>query len=238
MGASVQFYGIDSVMQAAQNRECPCWGIWINGRMFSKYESNDLTASMAMLQTNLEMLEESNANAVYTLKFFECNNGQPIKINEKSVSDGGSFNFKLIDQDERAAGVMRVSGYSKYIQEMQTEIADLKQQLAEKDQDDDEPETIGSVLLDLVKNPQQLAYLVNVFKSITGGPQVNLGAMAGVLPGGQVETAEVQDDQLNRTAAALDTLEKSDPNFSTHIEKLAKIAKENPDQFRMLLNML
>lgn len=236
MGASVQFYGMTSVMQAAENLNCSCWGIFINGRLFCKYEAIDINESLSMLQKNLEVLQSSNANAIYTLKFFECNNDKPVKINDRSICDAGSFNFKLIDAEEREQqGLMRIGSYNNEIAELKRELKALK----EETEIEPEPATVGSVLLDLLKNPSEMAIAVNVFRAALGYPVQNLGAITGIRAGSNAAGETINEEQrLQRLANSMDALEKNDPDLLHHLEKLAKMSNENPDNFKMLLSML
>lgn len=234
-GASVQFYGIDNVMQAADNLKCSCWGIYINGRLFSKYEDTDVAAALSLLRDNLEILERSNSNGTYTLKFFELQKGQPPKINDRSVTDAGSFNFKLIDAEEREQGLQRVNSYNIYIRQMEERMKKLEDELKATEVEP-EPDTIGSVILDLFKRPDDLAVVVNTMRAAVGLPVQNLGMITGIRAGNTESIS--QDEKLQRTADAIDKLEKNDPDLVHHLEKLSKIAEESPDQFKMLLSML
>lgn len=236
---SVQFYGIDDVMEAAENRKCGCWGIWINGKLFSKYESIDFDESMQILLQNLESLGKSSSG-IYTLKFFESDK-TAIKINEKTVCDGGSFNFKLVEPEERQ---QRAIGWAEQQQtkHLETRIEKLEKEKAALLQE--EPETIGTVIRDLVRQPDQLAQLVNIGRALFGLPVQNIpmGAI-GSTRIGQTETAHpVQvvhsDEDLQRIGDAIEVMGTQDPRIVEHMEKLARMAKENPTQFQATVAML
>lgn len=237
--ASVQFYGIDQVMMASRNYKCPAWGIFVNGALFSKCEGGDLSSSLAMLEQMLEMLQETNSTGIYTIKFFECPEGETIKINQKTVCDGGSFNCKLVDEQQRIGRGLAVSGFH----EMRAEIEELKKQLAAKEEEEEEP-SIGSVVVDLLKDPAQLGQLINIGRSLLGMPVQQYGAPGigttrigtdAIVP---EVVSESQEDKLTRLGNAIDTLEQSDPALVDHLEKLAKMAKENPDHFKSILSFL
>lgn len=239
MGASVQFYGTDSVLQAAEPRNCSCWGIYINGKLFTKFEDADMPTSMSILAQNLEVLEASNSSGIYTIKFFETDNGKPVKVTEKSVCDGGSFNFKLIDPEERdgrrfgtLAGIERK--YEERIKQLEDRLAG---------EGDDEPEEKGFSLAglaeDLIKNPAQLGQLINIGRSIFGMAPKEFPALGsiGSMPE-QFITGDDREDQVERLGNAIDILEKNDPALPMHLEKLAKMATEKPEQFKSMLSML
>lgn len=189
MGLSVQFYGSQQVLAAAQNINCPAWAIY-NGRMlFLKYEGSDENESIAMLDNALNMLSESQSTAIYTLKFFESEEGQKIKINEKSVCTGGSFNFKLIEPEQRA--VVQMGGTTHYSgavvranesidkitellarqQEQINTLIQAQQQMLEEEEEEEEtePETLTGVLIDTLKNPDKLMSFIGAIKHLTGG---------------------------------------------------------------------
>lgn len=230
--ATVQFYGISQVMAAARNRRCSCWGIYIARQLFSKFEDTDLEVSMNILEDNLEVLQESGTTGIYTLKFFECDGNKPVKIKENTVCDGGAFNFKLIEPEERESN--RV-GYTNNTRLLEQRIAGLEKQLLEASEPE-EPQTIGAVLLDLVKQPSELAQLVNVGRMLCGLPvQQMQGAIGAVRAGAEVIN---QEEIGTRVANAIDELEKHDPNLLSHLEKLVKMAKENPQQFKGTLSIL
>jgi hypothetical protein len=237
--AAVQFFGIDQVMKAAENLNCSAWGIFVGRNLFSKYEGTEMSESLAMLQQNLEMLSESGTTAIYTLKFFETQKGV-TKINEKSVCDGGSFNFKLIEPQEREMMLLRnssqygvISGLEKKIEALQAQLA---AQAEEVDEEEEEPETIGSFLIGLLKRPDELAQIITIGRALLGLPTQPIPQVATVNSIGSVPVDGT--NKLDRLAAAIDILEKADPQLVEHLEKLAAMSQENPAQFNMLIGML
>lgn len=238
---SVQFYGVDQVITAAENYNCPAWVIFINRAMFAKYEGTDMQESIAMLDKYLEMLGSNGSTGTYLIKFFESDGNTPVKITEKSVCTGGSFYFKLNAPEEREqrfiGAAERWKGNSE-ISELKQEITDLKMQLQEALTAEPEPaeqETIGSVLIDAIKNPEQLMNLINVGRVLMGlEPKIAaVGSLPAAAPG------EVDQQQLlERLGAAIDTLQANDPNLVDHLETLAKMAVEQPAKFKSLLMML
>lgn len=238
--ASCQFFGVQQVISAAGNLKCPAWAIFIGRQLFCKYEGTDEHESLDLLQQNLETLEQGQTTAIYTLKFFEVEEGKKIKINERTVCDGGSFNFKLVDPEQRMEryGAVAINGSNQMISEMRKEMQELRQMISqqrENEYDESEPETIGSVLIDAIKNPDQLFNLINAGRALFGLPVQNPPAVA---IGGIGDAAGSKEDQLQRLSNAIDILEKNDPKIVDHLEKLAEIATKNPMQFKMLLTML
>lgn len=244
---SVQFFGQTQIMNAAEARKCPGWAIFIGRSLFMKNEEKEMTASMQLLEQALEALKESGTEAIYTIKFFEHPDRGALKIKENTVCDGGSFNFKLIEPEEREG---RQVGYFASTRLLEDRVKQLEAQLQEKDESEDEPETIGSIFIDLLKNPSDLAQLVNIGRGLLGmnvqpfqqiGNSSPIRAGQGATQGAVQETTQESvpaGDKLERLAAAIDTLEKEDPNLVDHLEKLATMAKNTPDKFRAIVSML
>lgn len=237
MGASVQFWGSEEVMAAAEARNCSCWGIYINRALFCKFEETDMTASLDILNQNLEVLERSGTTGIYTVKFFENKNGQPVKITEKTVCDGGQFNFKLTTQDERE---QKQIGYlsNSIIGKLENRIETLEKEKAELENDD--PETLQDAIIGLLKNPDQLAQLVNIGRGAIGLPIQNYGGIGNVRAGGNNNAVNdvPAEEKMQRLEQCMNTLDENDPELLLHLEKLAAMAKNNPTNFKMLLGML
>jgi hypothetical protein len=239
----VQFYGVDRVMQAAENYQCAAWVIFISRAMFAKYEGTDIQESLASLQNYLDMLQENPSAGTYLIKFIESEPGKPLKITEKTVCTGGSFYFKLHsveEREQRFIGAAQTWKGNNELSELRSEISDLKMQLQEALSAEPEPaqqETIGSVLMDAIKNPEQLMNLINVGRVLMGmEPKL---AAVGSLPGAAAVPGEQDQEQLlQRLGNAIDTLQKADPQLVDHLETLAKMATDQPQKFRSLLSML
>ena len=244
MAASVQFYGKDSVMSAAKNLGCTHWAVFISRQLFMKCESLDLDESLDKLDQCLDMLSESGTQGIYCIKFFETEKpGQIMKINEKSVVTGGSFNFKMIDIEQHNAGVGNVLGYSSQIMELKKQVAELKKELLETEPD--EPETIGSILMGALKDPQQADHLMQLFqmgRMLLGfAPLQQPAAIGAAQPQSHAATPMSESDEekiKERFANAVDILGAADPLFIEHLEKLAVMAQKEPGKFKMLISML
>lgn len=259
--ATVQFYGREQVMQAASNLKCPAWALFAGTALFNKYEENDEIESMQILEQYLEMLENSGSAAVYKLKFFEIPEGsKKVKITEKTVCDRGSFTFKLQTQEQtlipyqsRAIAFnetnTKIDKLAEIILEQQKQINLLSEKFTEdlEEEEEEEPETIGSVLMDAIKNPNKLMELVNTFKMITGigMNQQPMQAIGNINPQ-QTNTMENEttqqtgniEERLQRLSNAIDILEKADPQLVEHLEKLAAMSQNDPGMFKFLLSRL
>lgn len=253
--ATVQFYGAEQVLQAAENYNCPAWAIFSGTALFMKHENNDMQASRQMLEQALEMLHQSGSVATYKIKFFEVpEKVDRIKITEKSVCDGGSFSFQTRTQEQslipyhgRAIAVKesteKIDKLAEIVAQQQLQIQQLiAMQEEPEEEEEEEPETIGSIFMDALKNPEKMMGLVNVFNQIkstlTMQPQP-MGAIGNLGSQPTPTGAPVTDEEkLNRLAVAIDKLEKADPDLVEHLEKLAAMSESNPQQFNWLIKML
>lgn len=239
---AIQFYGIEQVMQAAENFGCPAWSIIIEGNMFTKFEGGSMEESLNLLQEVLEALERTKSDGIYTIKFFEVGKDGTVKINAKTVCDGGSFKFKLITPEQREMGMGNIGSSFGMLREMQQEIKELKAQLLEKENelaDAEREENIGTVVMDLLKQPQQLAAVVGMFRQILN-PSASVGHIPPFAATVQPDAISVQqtEDKADRIGEAIDTLDAVDPRLTEHLEKLADLAKTDPNGFNQLLSLL
>lgn len=255
--AAVQFYGKEQVIESAANMGGTAWAIFSGTSLITKWESKDPTESAQALEQWLDMLMQSGTAAVYKIKFFEVPEGsEKIKINEKTVCDAGSFSFKLQEPHEGIVqygirGVAMTETNVKLDKLLQIVEAQQKrlEELESIEPENDDEETIGSVLLDAVKNPDKLMGLVNTIKAITGigmnNAQPNYAAIGNVQPSVQTNTtmpAEPGTPEYNarvqRMCAAVDILEKADPLFVEHLEKLADMALNNKAKYNLAISLL
>jgi hypothetical protein len=246
MGAiGIQYYGVDSVLEAAKNFRCAAWAIFIRSSLFMKFEDDDLNASLSFLEQALISLEPGGTDAIYTIKFFEpAEGGKALKINEKSVCTAGGFTFKLTDPVQRE---QRMIGYanSPQIAEMSKRMERLEQMFEKlmTDEPEPEPETVGTVLVDALKNPEQLMNLINAGKMLLGFPvqqQPPVHAIGNVnsATAAQSQPQEYSEELILRLQTAVSTLEKNDPKLVEHLEKLAAMSENDKGTFSFLISML
>jgi hypothetical protein len=246
--SSIHFFGIDNVIVAAKNRSCPNWGIFQKGQFLFKYEGNNMEESIQLLGNILETIQESAA--AYTIKFYE-QDGKAVKIKENTACDG-SFNFRLIEEEERQERRASYSMASKQVLETLTKINERLERLEDQDMEDEEeeePENLQSALIGLISQPHKITELISGIKSLLGSDQpavhqigninrVGQNADRGEDPGPGAGDQLSQIEKANRIANVLDALEKSDPQILEHLEKLSAIATNSPLQFKSLISML
>lgn len=243
--ASVQFFGLDNVITAAHNLGTPAWAIYISPTLrFTKYEGDSMDESLRMLQTNLEALQDNNTAGTYTIKFYELADGAKgrLKIGTKSATESCGFNFKLMTAEERTQNV--IGGQFQYgaLAGIVKENQDLKKRLDLLEQrEDPEPETdaIGSLITDLIRQPEKLGALINIGKSLLSGKEIQ-PAMIGTLVTPAVKMDTTMDDHAdgldyNRIGAAVDTLAEKVPDLAANLEKLAAM---DADKLNTLLKMM
>lgn len=226
MASSVHFYGTDNVVSAAENRNCPRWGIF-NGRQFLfKYDGEDMAESLSMLEKILESLQASGTVAAYTIKFYE----EKVKIKDNTPYDG-SFNFRLVEEEEREQRRVMYSTQSKALEERMQRIEELLAPAGEEEDDEPEPDTIGGVLMGLLKEPAKIEQLISGVRNIFGGVK-HAGAIGSTPPMAATGSDEAKVQQ------AIQVLKLHDPKIADHLLKLAGIATDKPDAFKYLLTML
>lgn len=234
MAGSVQFMGKEQVFDAFDNRGVDAWAIFQGKQFIHKGIGGEDLSSF------LDMLKAGGSNATYTLKIFE-DITQLSQIKEKTECDG-SYNFKINGPNEGGA----INGsYTRANDEILKRLDAIEQrQLSILEEEEEEPETIGSVIIDVIKNPNKAMQWFEIVKGIftnnnqqpTQGPAIvrqipPAASMGNPDPGNS-------DENLTRLEKALDTLGANDPKIIEHLEKLADISAKKPGVFKTLLSML
>lgn len=242
---AVQFYGHDAVIEAAESRNCPAWGVFIGRNLFMKYEGTDMQESIQVLSQTLQQLQQAGTAGIYTFKAFEQPETGKLKITEKTICDGGSFNFKMIEEEQRQA---RAIGYTenssmimKQLQLINERLDKIETDPAPVD-DEHEPETIGSIIREVAENPEMAFNLIKVGRAILGYPTETTAAIGNIntnqMPGTQQQQTNLSEQDYQRIANAVETLAKYDANLVAHLEKLAAMATNETMKFKMLIGML
>lgn len=233
--ASVQFHGIDRVLEAYENRNAAGWSIWVHKQFMFRGIGEDT------LRTCLETLGAGSSNAVYTLKVYD---GVTEEKNIKSkTEDDGSFNFKLNAEDQIITNgqYQRLGGISK----LEERLGKIEEMLAADPADPEESDqeklpTIGSLVNTFLANPSKALEVVAVVKSLFTGQQPPPGFLPPAQPAAAVGSADAPPGEISieKLYLIIEELNNLDPKLCEHLEKLAKIGRENPGQFQMLLGML
>ncbi len=228
MASSVQFKGIDGVVNAYENRNVAAWSLWQGKQFMFKYEGGSIEEGGTQLQSTLELLAEST-NAVYTLKVYEDLPGGKIKSN---TADDGSFNFK-INGDEQALTQNQYTSI-KNNNAIADRLAAIEQRLIEQDEEgEEEPENKLGMIGDIISHPVIAPMVQNIFAAMLSGMKTNTAAPPQMQ---RVAINGINDDA--QILEAVNDLKALDPNLSAHLAKLAKLGKESPDSFKFLLATL
>lgn len=247
MGMSVQFVGIANVLQSFEDRKIEAWAIFVHKQMLTKGWGSD------QLQAFLTTLDNSGTNAIYTLKVYEdITDERGVSKIKSNTADDGAVNFRLDPQGLNPPAAYSSTrwqqiGYRETINDRLQKIEEALLKLAEEKQaeaeEEEEEESIGSIFMDMIKNPAKASALVDVIKSITTPGHIPQTQYTPPMPAtvGTVNTAnqeQSQENRLDRLAAAINILEQKDPGLIDHLEKLAIMAQDQPKKFANLLSML
>lgn len=218
---AVMFKGIERVLKAYESRAVPVWALFLKSDMITK--GNDHEELSNFLQT----LSTEGVPTIYTLKVYE-DHATAKTVKQKTDADG-SFSFVLNEEYDGSN-----PQYFRQNNALFQKIDTLEKKIAAIGQAE-EPDTLQSVGIDLLRNPTDMLGLVNVFNAIVGRPLVAVPGEMGAL--GNASNGTDEERQV-RAANAIDTLEKKDPKLVEHLEQLAAIAERDPEKFQNLLSML
>jgi hypothetical protein len=245
MSDPVQFFGKDQVMQEVEERNCPAWAIFIRRNLYRKYEGDSMTESLDMLSHVLDNLSASGTEALHLIKFYESDRSGGKKINESTKCDAGSFTFKIVDPEERQAKQL---GYinnqaniiaAKKMWDLEQANKELKQAVESKD----DSQSIGDIARDYLQRPDELAQLINIGRVLLGYPVANFpNASIGRVTRAGTEDQPAAENELEKNlddlGEAVDILAAGDPKFVARLQKIARMKKENPDQYNSFLSIL
>jgi hypothetical protein len=171
-----------------------------------------------------------------------------FKIYENTPFDG-SFNFKLFDQEGSGGSN---SGKFRDLQEMKTEVAELKtvlQQLV-KDRNEAEQEEkvsgIAGIFNSLLETPEMKSAIVGKVVQLFNGVSNKIGSyldpntknLPAKIAGPTDQPITMPQDQINMLNTALTVLAKADPQLPEHLYKLSQIAEKDPNTYNSLIGML
>lgn len=246
MAKSIQFQGRENLVQGFRNTKAKGWSVWDDRDMLTKGIGEE------MLDQFLQALEEGSTNTIYKLRIYE--DITDAKLIKMGTDPDGSFKFILEgDPDQITHPIYSQRNNSNRLFQRLEQIevtqaallAKINGTTEEGDDDDEpeEPETIGAMVVDIIKNPvklRELAESINMVRSMFNPVSAQLPAAIGNIPVPSQKTVNPVTDaeKIKRAQDAITILDSLDPNFLDHIETLAKIAKRKDGQFDLLLSML
>jgi hypothetical protein len=235
--AAVQFYGKDTVLKAYNGYNVSVWGIF-NGTELMQTGEGDTE-----LSEYLDLISPAASEGAYKLRVYRSISDSD-KVTSKS-EPSGSFNFKLTEARKPAMGGTESTASMVYnkiqgvIDREVSEAIDRKLNGA----DEEEEESIGSVILGYLKEPDKLIPVLQVLKglfspstAVIQGPVRMAGTGAPAQATQKPAPAGPTDEELTqRLSVCLETLEEADPDILEHLEKLAALSKSDPGMFQMVI---
>lgn len=233
ISGSVQFIGIDPVINSYQARKVPAWGMFQNRQFLFKYEGTDLEEGAELLSKILEQV--ADGPAVYTLKVYE--NPPAGKIREKTECDG-SFNFR-ISETTATAQASAIGGAANYeimraLDGIKRDQDELKKRFDMEEAEENTDAEIGAVNspIGIVK---EILLLPGVGEMISGiaarffSPiPVNTAGVAGIA-GAPSDISE--NEELQRVLIAYQAIKEGMPDALQLLEKLAYMQANDPKKF-------
>lgn len=251
--SSVQFYGIEPVLEAYGNASCPRFSLWTGKLLLLKYDGwKDDEFVKPSMEEGLQTLNNylnamyQGSTAIYTLKLYEdMTDKQKIT---PSTEYSTAFNFKVNESlGQQGMGVVRQPyGVMAELQKTNQRIDALIEAMNNDDEEEDEPEEkksfVNTITGGLIADNQEVKELIDLCKSLFAPQQPIQSTPATV---GNVQRVseissdvETGSDRLNRINKAVQVLEQLDPNFVDNLEILAKVAQRDPQQFKQFLMIL
>ena len=211
--ANVHFWGVESVLNAYDQRGVETWAVVQSKQMLNKGDSRE------DLEKYLKSLWQ-DSTAIFVLNFYECD----VDTVKPTTPNDGSFNFKLSLQNHNAG----VGGSESLIL---SELNALKLKFAEWENEDLEPDEPDPDLWERINGLLEKPAIVGLINKITG---LNVQPIAKV---GNVPPGE-NDSEENLINRAIGILKVKDPFLGKHLMKLANMATTNPTNFQFLLSTL
>lgn len=235
--AGIQFIGQENALLGYDSRGLNTWAIFQGKQMNASGNDRD------SLENWLTMLSDSGGSSMYTLRVY-ANDPDCLTIVEKTDCQG-SFNFKLVETSRQSnngvgtggVGFQEKLNYELRIKHLEEKIGALENDPGEKE------ETFKDVIFGWLKEPEQLVPVLQVIKGFfpSAAPAAAVAGI-GIKDRGIDEqpkgTPKTMDEAATRLSAALDMLEKADPDIVIHLEKLALVAKNDPGTFKFLIKTL
>jgi len=224
MAVSVQFFGVDKVLEMFEAREVEAWAVYQGKQFMFKGIGVD------SLQTILNAI--NGTTPIYSLKVFEgITDPAMIKSN---LADDGSFNFRL-QQPGEMSGVPYGLPYNRNANtELEKRIAQLEaEKISGGDFDEDENDfskIVQDEIIGIIQDPGKLMQWKQVlgsifFPSANNNYQRSPG-MIGNINQAQNQNQNFMDQETEqqkqtRLVSAINILEENDPKILDHLEKLA-----------------
>lgn len=229
----IQIIGVKPVIDRYEKLGCDAWALYQGKQFIVGGNSSDALSEW------LKDFEASGSTAAYTLRVYDSDESPTSSTGNNDYI--ACFQFKVTDTYEGYG----IAGHNNKLMERITGLENRIKELSKPDTDEDTEGSIGAVVSDWLQNPEKLAVVFGIAKQIFSGgsgylPSAQPAAMQATplqtISGmGTVQTKAVSassPEGLERIAKALDILGEYDKDLVVHLEKLAKLAKDEPDLFK------
>lgn len=235
-GSSAHFFGIPAVIAQYESSNLPTWGVFQNKHFLRAGDNAD------ELQKYLTSLDGSVA--LYSLCLYDV---EPENVRKNTEYDY-SFAFKLTDAGGYSGGVRVAGGYGGDIvmQKMHGIMSEKVGRIIEDEMSGKKKDSKPSVLdelVDLLHDPDRLVTIIAGVKNIFSPSPYTPAGISGVeIPMRRAGTAQQPvmptENDLVRLQNAINILEQKDPKLVEHLEKLAKLAQDEPMLFKGVIGKL
>lgn len=243
--SSIDFKGVQGALAAYKAKCIDTWGVFNKGNFMQSGSCEEL------LSDYLELMEQQGSRTTYTLKMYK--GVEADEVTDKTPNHG-SFSFTLHEAGAYSAGGMGSMGVGNNIS---ARLAAIEKKLnAGPVKDESLGVKLGNTVLgwfEDVDDVAKIAGIIGMFMGKTPPPAVmqSVAALGGMdakrvganLPAAEqqdevIELTEAQERLIQRYATVIDRLEKKDPEFLMHLEKLATLAETNPQMYTMACSFL
>lgn len=227
--------GVVSWYEELADKDTPYYSVWLGKQLRFTYDGDDIEEGAELLKKNLEMVSRQRNSSLLTIKLHKEKNRY---VNDKTPYNAAiEFRCVPIEEDE----VAYASLPKGIIGQLQQQIKDLKEEKNAA------PKGIMGYLEPMLENPEVQAMLAGmaagVFQKVMGifAPGGQPGALPTSHPQPAAAMAGVQDPnetEAEKLDEALLNLEKADPEIIDDLARLAKLATDKPDVFKLLVTQL
>ncbi len=224
---TVQFRKAADVVTAYEQMNLPTFAIWCGSELQFPFEPETVDEGAGYLRELLVKLKQSAA--IYTLRIYKGSISEEV---DSKTPYRCSFNFQLRRVGEEYIDGSDSPGYhgagsdpalAEQVRNLTSAVEALTAAKGEEDEEDNKLGMVGTILNHDKLGPLVTGLLSNMINGTTKEP-----AKLGAVPG--------EDSTLLDQALAI--LKRHDPALGQHLFKLAQIAEQKPDVFKMILTNL
>lgn len=220
MAISIQFIGVENVLNAFNSRGAEFWSLWQGKQFLFKGVGAD------DLQTVLDSLVNSGTVAIYTLKVYDDVNDLS-ELKSKTECDG-SFNFRINEIENKPVALNTEPLYriAARLDEIEEKISGIETN--DSDIEVKENNIVGSIL----GNPAVAALIPLLLEKLINYLSTDK------------TTSEKKNLIMNNEKTVLnginivEQLKIFDSDIENHLKVLLKIAQTRPDFFKVLIQNL